>query len=86
MKKVLEVKILTPQQKCKKGDLEFHRSVIPIQTRGADYAPRTTASPPGFKKLSTPLKPIISKDKISLLLNEDLTFSPYNKPLVRVLG
>ena len=23
--------------------------------RGADYAPHTTASPPGFKKLSTPL-------------------------------
>ena len=49
VKKVLEVKILTPQQKCKKGDLEFHRSVIPIQTRGADYAPHATASPPGFK-------------------------------------
>ena len=27
----------------------------PIQTRGAYYAPHTTASPPGFKKLSTPL-------------------------------
>ena len=34
---------------------EFGRSVNPIQTRGADYAPHTTASPPGFKKLSTPL-------------------------------
>ena len=27
----------------------------PIQTMWADYDPRTTASPPGFKKLSTPL-------------------------------
>ena len=34
---------------------EFGRSVNPVQTRGADYAPHTTASPPGFKKLSTPL-------------------------------
>ena len=34
---------------------EFGRSVNPIQTRGADYTPHTTASPPGFKKLSTPL-------------------------------
>ena len=35
---------------------EFGRSVNPIQTRGADYTPYTTASPPGFKNLSTPLK------------------------------
>ena len=34
---------------------EFGRSVNPIQTRGTDYAPHTTASPSGFKKLSTPL-------------------------------
>ena len=34
---------------------EFGRSVNPIQTREADYAPHTTASPPGFKKLSTSL-------------------------------
>ena len=34
---------------------EFARSVNPIQTRGTDYAPHTTASPSGFKKLSTPL-------------------------------
>ena len=34
---------------------EFGRSVNPIQIRGADFAPHTTASPPGFKKLSTPL-------------------------------
>ena len=34
---------------------ELGRSVNPIQTRGADYASQTTASPPGFKKLSTPL-------------------------------
>ena len=34
---------------------EFGRSVNPIQTRGADYTPHTTASPSGFKKLSTPL-------------------------------
>jgi len=32
---------------------EFGRSVNPIQTRGADYTPHTTASPSGFKKLST---------------------------------
>ena len=34
---------------------EFGRSVNPIQTRGADYAPHTTASPPGFKNISTSL-------------------------------
>ena len=34
---------------------EFGRSVKSIRTRGADYAPHTTASHPGFKKLSTPL-------------------------------
>ena len=27
----------------------------PIQTKGADYAHHTIASPSGFKKLSTPL-------------------------------
>ena len=35
---------------------ELGRSVNPIQTRGADYAPHTTASPIRFKKLSTPLQ------------------------------
>ena len=34
---------------------EFDRSVNPIWTMGADYARHTTASPPGFKMLSTPL-------------------------------
>ena len=34
---------------------KFGRSVNPSQTRGTDYAPHTTASSPGFKKLSTPL-------------------------------
>ena len=34
---------------------ETGRSINPIQTRGTDFAPHTTASPPGFKKLSTPL-------------------------------
>ena len=34
---------------------EYGRSVNTIQTRGADYAPRTTAIHPGFKKLTTPL-------------------------------
>ena len=29
---------------------EFGRSVDPIQTRGADYAPHTTASPPRIQK------------------------------------
>ena len=37
------------------GGGEFGRSVNPIRTSGADFAPDTTASPPGFKKLSTPL-------------------------------
>ena len=27
----------------------------PYSNQGADYAPQTTASPPGFKNLSTPL-------------------------------
>ena len=31
------------------------RSVDPIQTRGADYAPHTTTNPSGIKNLSTPL-------------------------------
>ena len=36
---------------------EFGRSVNPIKTRGADYAPHTTASPPPeIKKIPTPLK------------------------------
>ena len=34
------------------------RSVNPIQTRGVDYAPHTTAHY-GFKKLTTPLKTIL---------------------------
>ena len=34
---------------------ELGRSVNPIQTRGTNYAPCITASPPGIKKLSTPL-------------------------------
>ena len=36
---------------------ELGRSVNPIQTRGTNYAPCITASPPGIKKLSTPLNP-----------------------------
>ena len=39
------------------GPPEFGRSVNPVQTRGDDYAPNTTASLPGFKRLSTPLFP-----------------------------
>ena len=38
-----------------RASAEIGRSVNPIQTRGADYAPHITASPFGFKKLSTPL-------------------------------
>ena len=38
---------------------EFGRPVNPIRTRGAEFAPHTTASPPGFKNLSTPLKSIV---------------------------
>ena len=30
----------------------------PYSNQGADYAPHTTTSPPGFKKLSTPLEGI----------------------------
>ena len=29
--------------------------LFPIRTRGANYAPHTTANPSGFKKLPTPL-------------------------------
>ena len=45
----------------------FGRSVNPIQIKGEDYAPHTTASPPGFKKLSTPLPWVVV-----LLLEEPL--------------
>ena len=38
---------------------EFGRPVNPIRTRGAEFAPHTTASPPGFKNRSTPLKSIV---------------------------
>ena len=38
---------------------EFCRSVNRTQTRGADYAPHTHASPLRFKKLSTPLMYIL---------------------------
>ena len=40
---------------CRDAEVVFGKSVNPIQTRGADYAPPTTATPPGFKQLSTPL-------------------------------
>ena len=43
--------------------LEFGRSVNSIQTRGAGYAPHTTASPPRFKKVSTPLRSIVLTDE-----------------------
>jgi len=42
---------------------EFGRPVKPIRTRGADFAPHTTASPPpspGFKNISTPLAEVQS--------------------------
>ena len=51
---------------------EFGRSVNPIQIRGADYAPHTTSSPPGFKKLSTPLE-VNRKSHFKRLLNTYLT-------------
>ena len=35
---------------------EFGSSVNPITTRGADYAQRITASPPGFENLAAALK------------------------------
>ena len=34
---------------------EFGSSVNPITTRGADYAQRITASPPGFENLAAAL-------------------------------
>ena len=34
---------------------EFGSSVNPITTRGADYAQRITASPPGFESLAAAL-------------------------------
>ena len=34
---------------------EFGNSVNPIPTRGADYAHRITASPPGFENLAASL-------------------------------
>ena len=37
---------------------EFVRSVNPIQTMGGRLCPSTTASPPRFKMLSTPLTEI----------------------------
>ena len=37
---------------------ELVRSVNSIQTRVADYSPHTTASHPGFKKLSTPMSSV----------------------------
>ena len=38
--------------------LALVRSVNSIQTRVADYSPHTTASHPGFKKLSTPMSSV----------------------------
>jgi len=37
---------------------EFGSSVNPITTRGADYAQRITASPPGFENLAAALHSI----------------------------
>ena len=36
--------------------LEFGSSVNPITTRGADYAQRITAIPPGFENLAASLR------------------------------
>ena len=38
---------------------EFGRSVTLFKPGGADYAPHTAASPPGFKKLSTSLTELL---------------------------
>ena len=46
---------------------EFGRRFNPIETRGADYGPRTVASPPGFKMLSTPLK-LVTELRTSTIL------------------
>ena len=42
---------------------EFGSSVNPITTRGADYAQRITASPPGFENLAAALV-IFQKNKL----------------------
>ena len=41
-----------------------------FKPRGADYAPHTTASPPGFKKLSTPLQYVFSLLEIGNIFRE----------------
>ena len=46
---------------------EYDRSVNPIQTRRADYAHHTTASPPRLKKLSTLLVQVNLFQKYLLL-------------------
>ena len=46
-----------------------------IQTRGADYAPHTTAIPPGFKKLSTPLTKAKARNGFELLGQSSRTTS-----------
>ena len=50
------IKILMPYVYSRPYVYSFWtRLVNPIQIRGADYARHTTANPPEFKKLSTPL-------------------------------
>ena len=39
---------------------QWKLAVNPIQTMGANYAHHSTASPPGFKMLSTPLSSFIA--------------------------
>ena len=55
---------------CALAHPEFGSSVNPITTRGADYAQRITASPPGFENLAAALLlviwpcPIIRQDRV----------------------
>ena len=54
--------------------LEFGSSVNPITTRGADYAQRITASPPGFENPAAALyyiRFLYSELIYFLLLNRD---------------
>ena len=43
---------------------DFGRSVNPIQTRGADYAHRITACPPGFENLTASLCRYVKRKKL----------------------
>ena len=47
--------LLVTRGVAREGGANLAEQLTLFKPRGADYAPHTTASPPGFKKLSTPL-------------------------------